>query len=191
MDTKSILDTVRLALIPLFGYAAVYLYEWGYCSYYNIPPQLISLDLATGLFASACLFAISFAYYPLIVSVFTLPNVTDDEFFIVRIPLFFCIPLTVVIGYYCNIVVLVLFTFLSSLNVVHLIAAHRKSSSTQQATTVATYRSIYSPITILGDALGKRAFMWTFIIVSLGMADFSFGSFLAPMQLQRQDGIRA
>jgi hypothetical protein len=38
-------QTLVIAAIPLIGYAMAYVYEWGYCSKFGIPPELISVDL--------------------------------------------------------------------------------------------------------------------------------------------------
>lgn len=61
LDKKIIsFDGLGLLLLTSFGYTATYVYEIGSCSYYNIPIELIDLDLAkfitTGFVCSYFLF---------------------------------------------------------------------------------------------------------------------------------------
>lgn len=53
--SRFLTDSFVILLISLYGYALVYLYEYGYCSFFNIPSDLIIVSLF-GLLKSALYF---------------------------------------------------------------------------------------------------------------------------------------
>jgi hypothetical protein len=44
-----------LVALPVIGYAIVFAYEYGICTYFQIPPELIRLDLTTGFVVATSL----------------------------------------------------------------------------------------------------------------------------------------
>ena len=181
IESKAMYEAVKATVVPIIGYAVVFLFEWGYCSYFNVPPQLISIDLGTGLFATACIAALSIVYYPFIAGVFSFSRMSDDEFAMMRFPLFFLGVATVIVGSFCNVEILMVFTFASIWIIVSLVERHRKAPPSDRAASVARSQEIMSPVTILSDWIGKRGLITLFIATSLGMADFSLGSYVAQI----------
>lgn len=68
---KAILtDAIIIAAVPGLGYAYAFLYEAGYCDYYNIPFQLISISLSHVLIASSVLLGAIILIWPILDTVF-------------------------------------------------------------------------------------------------------------------------
>ena len=61
IDWKLLL-TLIVAASPVLGYGLAYVYQLGYCSVFNIPTELIKLDLTTVLVAIAGTFGVLFLF---------------------------------------------------------------------------------------------------------------------------------
>jgi hypothetical protein len=55
-------DALVLACLSITGYATVFSFEAGFCSFYDIPLQLVSLNLSTGLAAAGVLSTLAFLF---------------------------------------------------------------------------------------------------------------------------------
>ncbi len=49
--SKQVVRASLVALVPISGYVVAFSYEWGYCSYFGVPLELIQLTLTNGFIA--------------------------------------------------------------------------------------------------------------------------------------------
>ena len=73
IDWKLLLALI-IAISPVLGYSLAYVYQLGYCSVFNIPTDLIKLDLTTVLMAIAGTLGVLFFFSGFIFMILSIPR---------------------------------------------------------------------------------------------------------------------
>jgi len=91
IDWKVLL-TMVIAISPVLGYGLAYVYQLGYCSVFNIPTDLVKLDLTTVLVAIAGTLGVLFFFSCLMLLIWATPrniSVTKQKIYVSAVLLFF------------------------------------------------------------------------------------------------------
>lgn len=182
VEAISLPPGAALALLPILGYATVFAYELGKCEFYRIPPELIRLDLTTGLIVAVGVGGILLAF-PIFITFLSLESLGFEYFVRIRHSMVFAAILLGVAGIYLNPALFVLALGITVGYVGFSVTAIHKESAVKKAEARKSYANIISNLSIFTDYIGWRRFIYAFVILVVLLCTYNLGYMTAAKQM--------